>query len=57
LPPAPLTTATRISESPSTAAQKSASASYMAMVMALRASGRSMVAVATGPANSVCTFT
>src|SRR5262245_17095540 len=52
LPPAPRSTRTRTAASPSTRSQASTSASYIPQVIALRASGRLKVSVATGPAVS-----
>src|SRR3982751_3786875 len=52
LPPAPRRTRTRIAASVSTRSQASTSASYIAQVIALRASGRLKVSVAIGPAVS-----
>src|SRR6476469_7151033 len=52
LPPAPLKISTRIVSSPSTRSHAATSASYIAHVIALRASGRLKVSVAIGPAVS-----
>src|SRR5262245_53032079 len=49
LPPAPFRINTRIASSPSTRSHASTSASYIAHVIALRASGRLNVRIASGP--------